>query len=93
MTAADATHLLQIGRSSGKVLASSSIASHADVSPVDDPCIPPLLCALLVSVYDLAGELSRVLQQDWASGWEGWSEAERQRDSATCAEDDHSIAE
>ena len=74
MTAADATHMLQVRRSSGKVRASMSSVSHADVRHADFPDIHPLLFALLMSVYESPGELSRVLRQDWVIDWEGWAE-------------------
>ena len=93
LTAADATHMLQVSRSSGSVRASTSRMSHADVSHSDFPDIHPLLFALLMSVYDSPGELSRVLRQDWVSDWEGWAEADRQFDSALRAEHEHKIAE
>ena len=93
MTAADATHMLHVSRSSGKVRASTSRMPDADVSHADFPLIPPLLFALLMSVYDSPGELSRVLRQDWVSGWEGWAEADRRFDRALCAEDENKIAE
>ena len=93
MTAADATHMLQVSRSSGKVRASTSSVSHADVRHSDFPNIHPLLFALLMSVYESPGELSRVLRQDWVSGWEGWAEANSQFDMALCANDENQIAE
>ena len=64
MTAADATHMLQVSRSSGKVRVSTTSVSHADVRHSDFPDIHPLLFALLMSVYESPGELSRVLRQD-----------------------------
>ena len=56
ITAADATHMLQVSRSSGRVRASASSVSHADVSQDDFPDIHPLLFALLMSVYESPGE-------------------------------------
>ena len=88
MTAADETHMLQVSRSSGKVRASTSSVSHADVRHSDVPDIHPLLFALLTSVYESPGELSRVLRQDWVSDWEGWAEANSQFDVALCANDE-----
>ena len=93
ITAADATHMLQVSRSSGRVRASASSVSHADVSQDDFPDIHPLLFALLMSVYESPGELSRVLRQDWVSAWEGWAEADGQFASALDAQDEHKIAE
>ena len=51
MTAADATHMLQISRSSGKELTSTDSASPAEVSPADFPFIKvPLLCDVVICV-------------------------------------------
>ena len=77
LTEADAVHMLQVSRSSGQDLSkthSGAAKNGSQTYPLHSeyPFIPELLFALLMSVYQSPGELSRVLQQDWINDWNGW---------------------
>ena len=49
--------------------------------------------ALLLSVYQSAGELRRILRQEWVRGWDGWDEVVVRCDNASSVEEKHNIAE
>ena len=64
-TSVDATHILQVSRSSGAVSANSNMSSDAEVEQSEFELIKSdLVFALLLSVYQSAGELRRVLRQE-----------------------------
>ena len=49
--------------------------------------------ALLLAVYQTAGELRRILRQEWVRGWDGWDEVVVRCDNASSVEEKHRIAE
>ena len=94
MTACDATHILQVSRSSGAVSVNSNISSDVDVEQSEFEFIKSdLVFALLLSVYQSAGELRIILRQEWVRGWDGWDEVVIRCDSASSVEEQHKIAE
>ena len=93
--------MLQVSRSPGRELPKPRVEVHSDAPRNGSQAypahseflfIPELLFALLMSVYQSPGELSRVLQQDWINDWDGWEEARKLCD---VQDDDakHKIAE
>ena len=76
LTAADATHLLQMGRPSGNTMShhGAVVASHVDAH--DQFFMNLLLFGLLMSVYPCHGELQKVLTQSCVSDWDGWTEVQ-----------------
>ena len=94
MTACDATHILQVSRSSGAVSANSNSSSDVDVEQSELELIKSdVVFALLLSVYQSAGELRRILRQEWVRGWDGWDEVVIRCDRASSVEEKHTIAE
>ena len=93
LTAADATHLLQMSRSSGKAMPHHSEVAVSHVDANDVMFIHRLLFGLLMSVYPCPGELQRVLTQSWVSDWDGWTEASAMIDSALTSHDENLVAE
>ena len=93
LTAADATHLLQMSRSSGEVMPHHGSVGVSRVDAADLMFMNPLLFGLFMSVYPCPGELQRVLTQSWVSNWDGWTEASAMIGSALTSRDANLVAE
>ena len=93
LTAADATHELQMSRSSGKAVPHHGEVAVSHVDANDLIVMNMFLCGLLMSVYPCPGGLQRVLTQSWVSTWNGWTEASAMIESALTSHDENHIAE
>ena len=91
-TAADATHLLQLSRSSGKAMPHHGEVAVSHVDANDLISIHPFLFCFLMSLYQSPGELQRVLTQSWVSAWDGWTEASAMIEHALTSHDVSLIA-